>query len=102
MQSESVAAMDQGRGCFAMCENEQFVYVFGGISGSITNFQERSPEKESRLQKGCEKYNIKEDRWYKLTDLPFNLKNATACALSVDSIFLFGGQTDIEGLSQSS
>ena len=22
MQSESVAAMDQGRGCFAMCENE--------------------------------------------------------------------------------
>ena len=42
----------------------------------------------------CEKYDIDNDVWYDIADAPIALKNASACTLSSDCIYIFGGYTD--------
>ncbi len=49
-------------------------------------------KKEDGLTNLCEKYDIENDQWYKISSLPFSVRNASACALTSDSIYLFGGK----------
>jgi len=116
--------MKRGRGCFAICHIDGFVYVFGGVSGErspdlkeasglkygvgIRNAVESPSMFQSKKEREiygadrhyncgliaeCEKYDVVEDVWYQVADLPIPLKNASACALSSDTIYVFGGQS---------
>ena len=102
------SAMKTGRGCFSLALNDGFVYVFGGVTGAQEQLTE-SPDGEhesrsqshgstsfyntTKLSPTCEKYDVENDQWYLISDLPVPLKNAGACALTSDSIYLFGGHT---------
>ena len=97
------SAMKTGRGCFSLVLNDGFVYVFGGVTGAHEQLTE-SPDEEhksgsqsrgftEKLSPTCEKYDVENDQWYLISDLPVPLKNAGACALTSDSIYLFGGHT---------
>ena len=41
----------------------------------------------------CEKYDIERDEWYTIADLPFGVRNPSACALTADTVYLFGGKS---------
>ena len=78
-----------------------FVYVFGGVTGKNLNYKndrqgnERGVYHDGEDNVGllslCEKYDVSDDQWYEISETPYSIKNAGACALSSDSIFLFGG-----------
>ena len=81
----SRSAMTYSRGDFAICHNNGFVFIFGG---SVNVSHNQSPFTVS-----CEKYDIQEDEWYVIADMPIPLRNSTACSVSADSIYIFGGET---------
>lgn len=74
------------RGCFAAIYHEGFVFVMGGL-----NYTEK-------ILKKCERYSIADNRWDPLADMCEARKNASACALTTDTIYVFGGSNQ----SQSS
>jgi hypothetical protein len=41
--------------------------------------------------KSCEKYDINKDLWYEFKDMNIERKNASMCALTSDTIYVFGG-----------
>ena len=41
----------------------------------------------------CEKYDIERDEWYEIADLPFGVRNPSCCALTADTVYLFGGKS---------
>ena len=75
------SAMQLGRGNFAACLNRGFIYCIGGNSDN------------TQLTSSCEKYDIADDQWYIISNLPFPLRNSSVCSVSADSIYLFGGET---------
>ena len=112
-----IEPMSTGRGCFATCIKDGFAFVFGGVSGKSFNQNQSLDEFEDdvndihlaaetkaqdQILKACEKYDTANDQWYQIASLPQNTRNASACALSSDSIYLFGGKTFKEGLAQLS
>ena len=78
-----------------------FHSVFGGVTGKNLNYKndrqgnERGVYHDGEDNVGllslCEKYDVSDDQWYEISETPYSIKNAGACALSSDSIFLFGG-----------
>lgn len=106
------SAMQTGRGCFSVTIKDGFVYVFGGVTGKNLNYKndrqgnERGVYHDGEDNVGllslCEKYDVSDDQWYEISETPYPIKNAGACALSSDSIFLFGGQTNADGDDQLS
>lgn len=77
--------MALARGNFSICLNNGFIFCFGGD----TNVNETIT---TSIVTSCEKYDIADDQWYIIADLPFPLRNNSACSVSADSIYLFGGE----------
>lgn len=102
--SNPKSSMLNGRGCFAVCLNEQFVFTFGGVvgidqkqdevGGGFGHTIKASNDYDSGygLTALCEKYDIENDQWYEISPMPYHMKNSSSCALSSDSIYLFGGK----------
>lgn len=98
--------MFNGRGCFGACLNDNFVYVLGGVNGRNFNHgqgqgkvsvnldvnEDEQVTPEDGLMSACEKYDIQNDQWYQICNLPVAMRNSSACALSSDSVYLFGGK----------
>ena len=74
------------RGCFTAIFHEGWVWAFGGV-----NYQDK-------VIKKCERYNVETDEWKRVPDMVTPRKNASACALSPDTIYLFGGTSQVETL----
>ena len=72
------------RGCCTAIYHEGFVYAFGGVN---------TPDKAMRK---CERYNIETDDWKRIPDMLGPRKFASACSLSADTIYLFGGTSQVE------
>ena len=51
-----------------------------------------------KILKKCERYSIADDRWDHIADMQEPRKNSSACALTTDTIYVFGGSSQ----SQSS
>eukprot|EP00347_Sterkiella_histriomuscorum_P008465 403344995 len=79
-------SMISKRGCFAAIFHEGQIFVMGGL-----NYTEK-------ILKKCERYNIAENKWETIADMCEPRKNASACALTTDTIYVFGGSNQ----SQSS
>ena len=67
------------RGCFAAIYHEGFVFVFGGLNYT------------DKIMKKCERYSIEGNRWDPICDMNEPRKNASACAFTTDTIYIFGG-----------
>jgi len=78
--------MQMMRGCFAAIYHEGWVWAFGGV-----NYQDK-------VSKKCERYNVEQDDWKRIPDMNTPRKNASACALSADTIYVFGGTSQVETL----
>ncbi len=74
------------RGCFSAIFHEGVVFVFGGL-----NYTEK-------VLKKSERYSLTEDKWDPIADMCEPRKNSSACALTADTIYVFGGSSQ----SQSS
>ena len=72
------------RGLFAAIYHEGFVWAFGGV-----NYTDKVIRK-------CERYSVENDEWKRIPDMVTPRKNASACALSSDTIYLFGGTSQVE------
>ena len=46
-----------------------------------------------KILKKCERYSISEDRWDHIADMQEPRKNSSACALTTDTIYVFGGSS---------
>jgi hypothetical protein len=73
-----------GRGCFCAIYHEGYVWAFGGV-----NYVDKVIRK-------CERYAVETDTWKRIPDMVTPRKNASACALSSDTIYLFGGTSQVE------
>ena len=49
----------------------------------------------------CEKYDKDRDIWYEIADMNIPIKNASSCALTSDTIYLFGGTCLDGGMSDT-
>jgi N-acetylneuraminic acid mutarotase len=67
------------RGCFAAIYHEGFIFVMGGL-----NYNEK-------ILKKCERYSVADNRWDPLADMCEPRKNGSACSLTTDTIYIFGG-----------
>lgn len=67
------------RGCFAAIYHEGYIFVMGGL-----NYTEK-------ILKKCERYSIQDNKWETISDMCEPRKNASACALTTDTIYVFGG-----------
>ena len=71
--------MVKARGCFSACFLYDFIYAVGGINiieGVLTS---------------CERYDVNRDIWQEISDLNVPRKNSSVCALTADSMYVFGG-----------
>lgn len=76
-----IKSMVKARGCFGTCYLYEFVYAVGGVNiieGVLT---------------GCERYDLARGVWQEISDLNVPRKNASLCALTADSMYVFGGTT---------
>lgn len=80
----TLSPMVIGRGCFCAIYHEGFVWAFGGV-----NYVDKVIRK-------CERYSVETDTWKRIPDMVSPRKNASACALSSDTIYLFGGTSQVE------
>lgn len=69
------------RGCFAAIYHEGYVFTFGGLNYT------------DKILKKCERYSIPDNKWQSLADMNETRKNASACALTTDTIYIFGGSS---------
>lgn len=107
------SAMMTGRGCFGVCSMDNFIYVFGGVTGKnfdslianatghgLLNLEDSTTEPDEiteGLSDLCEKYDFQDDQWYQIAPIPYPMRNPGCCALTSDSVYLFGGKTAGEG-----
>ena len=83
-----IASMVKARGCFSACYIHDFLYVAGGcniIEGVLT---------------ACERYDTVKDRWQEISDLNIPRKNSSMCALTSDSLYVFGGTTPEDHMTE--
>jgi hypothetical protein len=74
-----IRPMIKARGCFSACYSYDFIYAVGGMNileGVLT---------------GCERYDIVRDSWQEISDLNVPRKNSSLCAMTADSLYVFGG-----------
>jgi len=92
--------MLERRGCMAAIFHEGYIYVIGGL-----NYTEKCLKK-------CERYklissqnsvntkrviydnNESLEKWKKVSDMKEARKNATACSMTADTIYVFGGTSN--------
>ena len=74
------------RGCFSAVFHEGYVFVFGGL-----NYTEK-------ILKKCERFSVSDNKWEPIADMGEPRKNSSACTLTTDTIYIFGGSSQ----SQSS
>jgi Kelch motif len=76
-----IRSMVKARGCFSACFLYDFVYAVGGVNiieGVLT---------------ACERYDTHKDTWQEISDMNVPRKNSSLCALTADSMYVFGGTT---------
>lgn len=59
------------------------IYVIGGMN------------LDDGLLSECEKYSLERDTWIDIRDMNVPLKNASVCALTSDSLYVFGGTNNL-------
>ena len=69
------------RGCFTALYQYGFVFVFGGLNYT------------HKVLRYCEKYDIVNDQWEEIAPMVEPRKNAASCALTSDTIYVFGGSS---------
>jgi hypothetical protein len=69
------------RGCFTALYQYGFVFVFGGLNYT------------HKVLRYCEKYDIENDQWEEIAPMVEPRKNASSCALTSDTIYVFGGSS---------
>lgn len=67
------------RGCFSAVYHENHVFVFGGLNYT------------DKIMRKCEKYSIANNTWEKVSCMNRGRKNSSACVLTADTIYVFGG-----------
>jgi len=67
------------RGCFTALYQYGFVFVFGGLNYT------------QKVLRYCEKYDVQNDQWEEIAPMVQPRKNASSCALTSDTIYVFGG-----------
>lgn len=80
--------MVKARGCFSACYLYGFIYAVGGINiieGVLT---------------ACERYDVLKDTWQEISDMNIPRKNSTVVALTADSLYVFGGTTPDDHMSE--
>ena len=77
-----LATMYSKRGCASAVFHQGFVYAMGGI-----NYTEK-------VLKRCERLNLKTGVWQPITSMKECRKNASACAMTSDTIYVFGGTSN--------
>jgi len=73
------------RGCMTAVFHEGYIYCFGGI-----NYTDKVMKKCERL---CMLDEAK-DSWQKIAEMRECRKNASACSVTADTIYIFGGSSN--------
>ena len=69
------------RGCFTGIYQYGFVFAFGGLNYT------------HKVLRYCEKYDVENDQWEEIAPMVEPRKNASSCALTSDTIYVFGGSS---------
>jgi len=69
------------RGCFTGLYQYGFVFAFGGLNYT------------HKVLRYCEKYDVENDQWEEIAPMVEPRKNASSCALTSDTIYVFGGSS---------
>ena len=69
------------RGCFSAIFHEGYIFVMGGL-----NYTEK-------ILKKCERFSVADNKWESISDMCEPRKNSSACALTTDTIYVFGGSS---------
>lgn len=77
------------RGCFTGLYQYGFVFVFGGLNYT------------HKVLRYCEKYDVANDQWEEIAPMVEPRKNAASCALTSDTIYVFGGSSSQSEVSAS-
>ena len=93
--------MNERRGCMAALLHEGYLYVIGGL-----NYTEKCLKKCERFRliasknavanPGQEYFDntLQLEKWKKLGDMRESRKNASACSMTADTIYVFGGTSN--------
>lgn len=76
--------MNTKRGCFSAVFHEGFIFVFGGLNYT------------DKILKKCERFSIAENKWESIGDMLECRKNSSACVLTTDTIYVFGGTSQTQ------
>jgi hypothetical protein len=84
-------AMHSRRGCTSAVYHEGYIYVFGGI-----NYTDKVMKKCERLAliDLPEAGDFSQSKWQKIADMKECRKNASACSVTTDTIYVFGGSSN--------
>lgn len=77
-----LANMLTKRGCFSAIYLQGYVFSFGGLNYT------------DKILKKSEKYDLKSNRWLKIACMIEPRKNSSACSLTSDTIYVFGGTSN--------
>ena len=78
------------RGCFSALYQFGFVFAFGGLNYT------------HKIMRYCEKYDVDNDIWEEIAPMVEPRKNWTSCALTSDTIYVFGGSSNHSETTASS
>jgi hypothetical protein len=73
------SSMQTKRGCFTGLYLHGYVFAFGGLNYT------------HKVLRYCEKYNVEKDEWEEIAPMVQPRKNSSSCALTSDTIYVFGG-----------
>ena len=89
---EQRAPMLQQRDSHAVCYNEEYLYVIGGLTLS---------KGRRVVSRECERYNIVTNKWTALAPVSLPVSNHCACVFQKKYIFCFGGRCQPNKLSNN-
>lgn len=78
------------RGCFSALYLYGFVLVFGGLNYT------------HKIMKYSEKYDVENDSWGEIAPMVEPRKNCSSCALTSDTVYVFGGSSNHSEVTTSS
>jgi len=87
------APMRYKRDSHAICYNEGYIYVIGGVTFD--------KEKKKSVLRACERYNVARDEWTEIARVNMPVCNHCACVFQNKYIFCFGGRCQPEKLSNN-
>ena len=77
------------RGCFTGIYQYGFIFVFGGLNYT------------HKVLRYCEKYDVANNQWEEIAPMVEPRKNASSCALTSDTIYVFGGSSSQSDIGDS-